>query len=273
MTKDYYETLEVPRGASKEEIKKAYRRLAHKYHPDRGGDEEKFKEINAAYQVLSDDNKRGQYDQFGNVFEGAGAHGAGGFNPFGQGGVEFDLGDIFEQFFGGSADGHEKQQKGRDIQMSMEISLTDAYLGAEKDISFDTHIACDKCNGKRHEPGSKTITCDKCRGVGRIKETRNTFLGAISNVRICNECSGIGSIPEKKCTKCYGEGRVQGKRNIKVNIPAGISNGDTIRISGAGEAGFGGKTGDLYIGVNIKKPARISKEAEELLKKLKKEGL
>ncbi|MDP4010433.1 MAG: DnaJ domain-containing protein [Candidatus Spechtbacteria bacterium] len=272
MAKDYYETLEVQKNASKEEIKKAYIKLARKYHPDRGGDEEKFKEINAAYQILSDDSKRRQYDQFGNVFEGAG-QGAGGFNPFGQGGVEFDFGDIFEQFFGGSSGAHAGRQGGRDIQMSMEISLSDAYLGTEKDISFDTHVMCDRCNGKRYEPGSKTITCDRCRGVGRVKETRNTFLGAISNVSICNECFGIGSIPEKKCTKCYGEGRVEDKRNIKVNIPAGVVTGDTIRVAGAGEAGFNGKTGDLYVSIRIKKPGRISLKARELLEKLREEGL
>lgn len=281
MTRDYYEVLEVPKNASKDEIKKAFRKLAHKYHPDRGGDEEKFKELNAAYQVLSDDNKRRQYDQFGNVFEGAGPQGSGGFNPFGnsqsgsfgQGGVNFDLGDIFEQFFGGSGATSGKQRGGRDIQVSMEILLSDSYLGAEKHISFNTHVVCDRCGGKRHEPDSKTITCDKCRGVGRIKETHNTFLGAISNVHVCGECLGMGSVPEKKCTKCYGEGRVEDKRDIKVKIPAGVTSGDTIRIVGAGEAGFNGKTGDLYVNIRIKKPGRVSKKAQELLKKLKEEGL
>ncbi len=286
MAKDYYNILGVNRDADKEEIKKAYRKKAHQYHPDRGGDAEKFKEVSEAYQVLSDDQKRAQYDRFGSTFEGAGGQGAGGggFNPFGgaqggqgdpfggQGGVEFDLGDIFEEFFGGGAQ-RRREEGGRDIEVAMEISLADAYMGVKKDISFETQIPCDKCGGKQNEPGSKMQTCNVCRGVGKVKQQQKTFFGVFNNIQLCHECRGKGNIPEKNCTKCYGEGRIKGKRDVSVNIPAGVNEGSTIRVDGAGEAGTQGKTGDLYVTIKLKKPRRLSKKAKELLQQLKEEGL
>ena len=269
MSKDYYNTLGVSKGASKEEIKKAYRKLAHQYHPDKGGgDEDKFKEINEAYQVLSDDSKRQQYDQFGQSFNGgSGPFGAGGFDPFGgaQGGVDFDLGDIFEQFFGGGASSGarrgRRETRGRDIEVNLEITLEEAYSGVQKDVSYQTHVVCERCGGKKHEPGSKMITCPTCRGVGKIKQQQRTFLGVFENVQVCPECRGGGSIPDKKCTKCYGEGRVQDSVNVTVDIPAGISDGSALTVEGAGEAGTGGSSGALYAHITVK-PHSVFKRRE-----------
>ncbi|MEX0877426.1 MAG: molecular chaperone DnaJ [Candidatus Spechtbacterales bacterium] len=266
--KNYYDILGVSKGASKEEIKKAYRKLAHQHHPDKGGgDEDKFKEINEAYQVLSDDSKRQQYDQFGQSF-GGGAQGnpfGGQGNPFRGQGVEFDLGDIFEQFFGGGASPGDRrgrrETRGRDIEVSLEITLEEAYLGTQKDVSYQTHVVCERCGGKKHEPGSKMITCPTCRGVGKIKQQQRTFLGVFENVQTCPECNGGGSIPDKKCTKCYGEGRIQDSVNVTVDIPAGISDGSAVKIEGAGEAGTNGSSGALYAHIRVK-PHSVFKRRE-----------
>lgn len=267
---DYYKTLGVPRGASKDEIKKSYRKLAHKYHPDRGGDESKFKEVNEAYQTLSDDAKRQQYDQFGRTFNNrASGFSSQGFNPFssasGQGmNFEFDMGDIFEQFFGGSSSKRKRQTSGRDIEIIINITLEDAFRGLKKDLEFDTYIVCDTCKGTQHEPDSKLITCKTCSGVGKIRRSQNTILGMISNVQICPECMGKGEVPEKKCRKCIGEGRVRSKRKITVDIPRGISSGDRIKVSEAGEAGLHGTSGDLYLRVHINPHKEFSRKGNDL---------
>lgn len=280
MSDDFYTILGVSREASQEEIKKAYRKQAHKYHPDRGGDEEQFKKVNEAYQVLGDEDKRRQYDQFGSA-GGAQGNPFGGAqgNPFGfggqAGGFEFDMGDIFEQFFGGggqSAD-RSRARRGRDIEAAIEVSLTDIYLGAEKELSFETHIACDRCEGKQHEPGSTMKTCSTCGGVGKVKQERRTILGMVSNVQACGECYGAGETPERKCTECYGEGRKRDKRNVTVKIPAGIGLNERVRVSDAGEAGIGGATGDLYVRPVLKQKKRVNKKAKKLLEELREEGL
>lgn len=268
MSKNYYDILGIQKGASKDEIKKAYRKLAHQHHPDKGGgDEEKFKEINEAYQVLSDDAKRQQYDQFGSAFGGGqqgNPFGGGGFG-FGQQGVDFDIGDIFEQFFGGGGQqGRRAEARGRDIETALEITLKEAYTGVQREVSYQTHVVCDKCGGKKHEPGSKMITCPTCRGVGKIKQEQRTFLGIINNVHTCSECRGAKEIPDKKCTKCYGEGRVQDAVNIKVDIPAGIDDGNAVKVAGAGEAGTNGTSGDLYAYIKIKPHKSFKRRGADL---------
>ena len=274
MSKDYYEVLGVSKGASKDEIKKAYRKKAHKYHPDKdGGDEEKFKEVNEAYQVLGDEKKRQQYDQFGQTFGGTGGPGAGGFNPFGgqggfgqgQQGFEFDLGDVFDQFFGGGATGGRTRRRGgRDIEMHTEITLKEAYSGKKEKLTYNTYVVCDKCEGKKHEPGSKMVTCPTCRGAGRIKQEQRTFFGMLNNVVICPECKGEREVPDKKCSKCLGEGRVQDTKEVEVDIPAGIADGNVVKVDGAGEAGENGRAGDLYLRVSVKPHKEFKRRGQDL---------
>jgi molecular chaperone DnaJ len=288
MSKDYYNLLGVNKNASKEEIKLAFRKLAHKYHPDKkDGDEAKFKEVNEAYQTLSDDKKRAQYDQFGAGYQNfgggqqyQGGQGFGGFDFSGfqnGGGAEFDFGnlnDIFSDFFGGGmGGGRQEHRKGRDISTEMQISFTDALLGIEKRISINKVSTCEICNGNGAKPGVKMHTCKKCNGQGQVREVKKTFLGSISSTRLCDECLGEGEIPEAKCDNCKGAGVLKKDTEIKVNIPSGILSGENIRISSMGEAVKNGKTGDLYINIKIKKPGKLSKKAIELIEKLKEEGV
>ena len=290
MSKDYYNTLGISKGAGDEEIKKAYRKLAHKYHPDKKeGDEAKFKEINEAYQVLSDKQKRAQYDQFGSSFDqaGGGAQGFGGFdfsgfsNSGGPGGIKFEFGgdgggfeDIFSSAFGGggrtAAGG---KQKGADISVDVEISLEDASTGVEKEIEVYISSVCPRCNGSGTEPGSKIITCKTCNGTGQIRKERRTILGTFAQVDMCDDCYGEGTKPEKNCKQCGGDGRVRANKTIKVKIPAGISNEQTIRLSGQGEVGMRpsqGKSvpGDLYITVYIKQHLLFERKGDDIYYRL-----
>lgn len=280
MAKNYYEILGVEKGANDDEIKKAYRKLAHKYHPDKaGGDEAKFKEINEAYQVLSDKQKRAQYDQFGSTFEGAGAGGPGGgfggfdFSGFGAGqggfGFEGDLGDIFGDIFGGGRAGRVRQERGQDVSVDVEISLEDVLESVEKEIRIYIGVSCPKCGGTGAEPGSKLETCPTCGGTGQIQKQRRTMFGVFAQSEICPDCRGTGERPEKNCTKCGGDGRVKEEKIIKVKIPAGIADGQTIRISGQGEAGLrpgSGKSmpGDLYVTVHIRKHPLFERKGDDL---------
>ncbi|MES2416115.1 MAG: DnaJ domain-containing protein [Patescibacteria group bacterium] len=285
MAKDYYNLLGVGKNASKEDIKLAFRKLAHKYHPDKkDGDEAKFKEVNEAYQTLSDDKKRAQYDQFGSGYQnyaGAqqGGQGFGGFDysGFQNGGAEFDFGnlnDIFSDFFGGGMGGGRPQaRQGRDISTEMTITFTEALLGVEKRISINKVSNCDTCKSTGAKPGTKMNTCKKCNGQGQVREIKKSFLGSISSVRLCDECLGEGKIPEEKCETCKGAGVLKKDEEIKVIIPSGILSGETIRINAMGEAVKNGKTGDLYINIKIKKPGKLSKKAIELIEKLKEEGV
>jgi len=276
MAKDYYEILGVSRDASEEEIKKAYRRLAHKYHPDKaGGDEAKFKEINEAYQVLSNKEKRAQYDQYGSTFEDAARGGASGFNwqdfarqagragyydfyREGPTGAEYqdfdfgDIGDIFGDLFGFGRRPRRKSQAGRDIETVMDITFMEAAFGAEKFITLNKTVKCSRCQGTGAEPGAKIEICPTCRGTGQVEQVRSTFFGQMRTVGICPDCQGEGRRPSKKCTKCRGRGVVKEKREIKVKIPAGIDNGQSIRLAGQGEAApHGGRAGDLYIKIRV----------------------
>ncbi len=279
--KDYYETLGVNKGASREEIKSAFRKLAHKYHPDKkGGDEAQFKEINEAYQTLSDDKKRAQYDQFGHSFAGGGQPGAGGFYGSGQGfdgfdfsgfqqgsGVEFDFGnlnDIFSDFFGGGG-GRQQARRGRDISTEIEVTFADSIFGVERKILINKVSNCDTCHGTGAKPETKMRTCKKCNGQGKIHETKRSFLGSVSSVKICEECLGTGEVPTEKCEKCRGAGVIRKEEEIKVVIPAGIRDGEMIRMTGLGEAITKGGAGDLYIKINVATHPIFKRDGHDLV--------
>jgi len=285
--KDYYDILGVPHDASPEEIKKAFYKLAHKYHPDKGGDAEKFKEINEAYQVLSNKEKRAQYDKFGRVFgEGQGSQGASGFqgfpggfsnihwegmdfeSPFGFSFEDTNIGDIFSDFFGGRSSSRTKsrsKEKGRDIEVNLEISLEEAAFGTKKTVSFRTYVVCEHCHGKGYEPGSKLKVCPLCKGEGVIRQVKHTFFGDFTQIVECPKCKGRGKIPEKPCKVCGGTGRHYGKKEVTVEIPPGIRDGETIRIRKEGEAGvLGAPSGDLYVRIIIKSDPRFDRKGDDL---------
>jgi len=263
--KDPYDILGVSKDASKTDIKKSYRKLANKYHPDKGGDSEKFKEINQAYQVLSDDKKKNQYDQFGSAgMNMGGMGGGGGFNGFGG------FSDIFEDFFAGG--GMREQQprtrnrRGEDIERHIEITFIEAIEGVEKEISMTKTYQCDDCDGSGAEHGSSITTCSECNGQGRVRRVQQSILGNIATTSTCPKCKGEGKIPEKKCHVCHGEGRVRKTQNLKIKIPAGIDNNMNIRISGQGEAGKqGAENGDLYLQVLIKSDSRWDRDGINIL--------
>lgn len=276
MAKDYYDILGVNKGASDDEIKKAYRKLAHKHHPDKqGGDADKFKEINAAYQVLSDKSKRQQYDQFGAGFEQRGGFGGGGFGGQGFGGQDFggDFGegfeDIFSNIFGGGGRGGRNQdmrKAGNDIQVDVEINFEEMVNGAHRDIELYQRVSCDVCHGSGGEPGAKEETCSTCKGSGQVHKTVSSFFGSFSQAYICPTCQGAGKTFSQKCHKCHGEGRVKQSRKVPVDIPAGISNGQTVSMQGQGEAGErGAQSGDLYITVHVAAHAKFTREGNNLL--------
>ncbi len=273
MGKDYYKTLEIEKNASKEDIKKSFRKLAHKYHPDKGGgNEAKFKEISEAYSVLSDDKKRSEYDTYGKTFDGTGFQGQGGagfegfdFNNFGNfsEGMSFDLGDIFGDIFGGG--GRARQRRGRDISIDIELDFKESIFGVEKKISLDKTSICNHCKGGGGEPGSEFITCPTCAGKGTIRENRRSILGTLSTTKVCDTCFGKGKIPKEKCKVCKGKGVVNEQREIEIQIPAGIENGEMIKLTGFGEAEAGGISGDLYVKIHVRKHPKIFKEGSNLI--------
>ncbi len=283
MAGDYYKVLGIEKNASEEEIKKAYRQLAHKYHPDKqGGDEAKFKEINEAYQILSDKNKRSQYDQYGQVF-GSGQGGPSGFGgfDFSQGfpgdfefnfGGENGFGDIFEGIFDGMS-GRKKRKtvrSGSDIRFIMEISLEEAYSGIQREIVYETLVKCGVCNGLGHEKNSEFKVCEKCDGRGEIKEVKQSFFGAFTRVNQCPNCFGDGKVAVKSCKECHGRGRIKAKKKVFVDIQAGISDGQIIRIAGAGEDGErGSQSGDLYVEVNIQPHKAFKRQGADLITETK----
>lgn len=267
---DYYDILGVAKGASDADIKKAYRKAAMKYHPDKGGskeDEEKFKEANEAYSVLSDAQKRKQYDQFGHANPNGAGNGAagggyqqyGGFGGFDPSGFNINMddlggfGDIFETFFGGGGGrGRSRVRKGADVEADLRISFTEAVFGVERDFALLKMNGCDRCKGNGAEPGSSMKTCPTCHGKGQVQTEQHTIFGTFASAQVCPECHGEGKVPEKKCTKCHGEGRLKEQVEIKVKIPAGINDGQTIKISGKGEAGeHGVPAGDLYLHIRV----------------------
>jgi len=294
MSKDYYNVLGIGKGAGQDEIKKAFRKKAHQFHPDKaGGDEAKFKEINEAYQVLGDAKKRTQYDQFGSDFEhaqaGGGFSGFEGFRDFSgfangfsaQGGPSSgwnvnadDLGDIFGgigDIFGFSSRGGQgrgRQRKGDDIQVMLSIDFNEAVFGVEKDISLKKTVKCDRCNGNMAEPGSKIETCKVCGGSGRVSRVRRTILGNMQVQMTCENCAGEGKTYSQKCAKCSGAGVAQELAALKIKIPAGIDNGETIRLAGQGEAGErGAPTGDLYLKIRVNPNRKFRRDGYDILSK------
>lgn len=260
MAKDYYSILGVSKSASADEIKKAYRKLALKYHPDKGGGAEaeaKFKEVNEAYQILSDDNKRRQYDQYGQVFgNGGGASSANaGFGGFDFNTAGFgDFGDIFETFFGGTSarrPSRDTVTRGEDLELVMEISFEESVFGVEKEIGINRETKCENCAGSGSAT-KKTTTCVRCQGTGQVTTMRQTMLGSFQQRQVCPECKGLGELPEKICPTCRGDGRVRKADRVGIAVPPGIESGQTIRIKGFGNAGFrGGKAGDLFVAIKV----------------------
>lgn len=267
--RDYYEILGVSKSASDEELKKAYRNLARKHHPDvdkSEGAEGKFKEINEAYQVLSDKQKRSAYDQFGHAaFQpGGGAPGAGGYGYQWGPGIDFNFDfegfrdpfDIFEEFFGARSPfgsrARRGPQAGNDLHFEMNISFEESAFGVEKKVEIPRMETCSECSGSGAEKGSKKTTCPTCNGRGRVQQNVQSFLGNFATVTTCPTCRGEGETIEKKCKKCKGSGLMRGMKSTSLKIPAGISSGETIRFSSLGEAGEkGGPYGDLYVTVRV----------------------
>jgi molecular chaperone DnaJ len=273
--RDYYEVLGVSKTASPDEIKKAFRRAAVEHHPDRGGDEEKFKELNEAYEVLKDEAKRKRYDQFGHAGVGSSAASDGG-NPYaGFGGgaqsVNFDfgdlgLGDIFENFFGGG--GHstrQRQVQGRDVETRVEISFEQAVFGTEVELNLNIEDNCEHCKGTTVEPGYSLKTCDNCHGQGQVTNVMRTVFGNIQQAATCSVCHGTGKIPEKVCSVCHGKGTAKKAQNIKLKVPAGIDDGATIRLREHGEAVANGPKGDLYVNVRVKADKKFTREGDLIL--------
>lgn len=285
MNKDYYNILGVGKNASQEEIKKTFRKKAHQCHPDKqGGDEQKFKEINEAYQVLGDAKKRAQYDQFGSAFEhGQAGGGFSGFEGFSaqsaQGGSGWDinmedLGDIFGglgDIFGFSSRGGQgrgRARRGGDIQVLLAIEFKEAVFGAEKEINLKKNVVCDRCGGNGAEPDSKIETCKTCNGSGRIIKTQRTIFGNMRAQTTCPDCGGEGKSYSQKCSKCHGSGVIQEISGIKVKIPAGIDDGETIRLSGHGEAGErGASAGDLYLKIRVNPDIKFKRDGYNILSK------
>ncbi len=268
MAKDYYKTLGVEKSASKDEIKKAFRRLAHKHHPDKkGGDEVRFKEVNEAYQVLSNDKKRNEYDSYGQVFGDGGNPFAGGGNPFGggQGFEGVDLGDLFSDFFGGGGAGRGRTKRGRDISVDIEISFKEAIFGTERKVLLNKVSSCEECKGSGAKKGSTLKTCTTCNGQGKVREARQSFFGTISSVRECAVCHGRGQIPEENCKTCDGKGVLKQQAEVTIQIPAGIENGEMIRLTGAGEAIPGGASGDLYVKIHVPSDPVFNRSGQDLV--------
>jgi molecular chaperone DnaJ len=281
MSKDYYKILNLSKGASQDEVKRSFRELAHKHHPDKGGDAEKFKELNEAYQVLGNAEKRQQYDQYGTTFDNMGAGGGGnpfsGFGGFGQGGQGFninmdDLGDIMGDFFGGGGGGRrggtraKTKARGADIEMNLNLSFRDSIFGGEKILELYKNAKCEVCAGSGAEPGSKINTCTQCNGSGKITRVQNTVFGNFQTSGICPRCAGEGSSAEKLCKQCNGAGIRKKSVTLKVNIPAGIEDGAILRVSGGGEGARGG-TGDLYLHINVASDKKFTREGENIITK------
>ncbi len=271
---DFYATLGIPKNASAEDIKKAYRKLAHTHHPDKGsgGNADKFKEINEAYQVLSNPEKRQQYDQFGTTFQNGqggfrGQQGQGfegfDFSNFTQGfggGAEFeDAFDMFSDIFGGRSSRTARRERGVDLEMEMTMSFEEAVFGIEKEISIEKKDTCEHCNGSGAEPNTKVSTCPKCHGQGQIRGVRRTIFGQVASTVTCDRCGGAGKVPDAPCKDCSGSGSKRRAKTLKVKIPAGVDDGMRIRVSGEGEVGYKGSNyGDLYLKLNVN-PSKIYK--------------
>ncbi|WP_026906237.1 molecular chaperone DnaJ [Paucisalibacillus globulus] len=261
--RDYYEVLGIEKSASKEDIKKAYRKLARKYHPDVNKEPDaadKFKEAKEAYETLSNEQKRAQYDQFGHA--GMNGQGFGGGQDFGG------FGDIFDMFFGGGG-GRRRDpnapQQGADLQYTMILDFEEAIFGKETDISIPKDEECDTCHGSGAKPGTKPKTCSHCNGSGQLNTEQNTPFGRVVNRRVCHHCNGTGKIIPEKCTTCGGDGTVKKNKKIHINIPAGIDDGQQIRVAGKGEPGKnGGPAGDLYVVIQVRRHEFFTREGDNI---------
>ncbi len=282
MAKDYYNILGLSRDVSQDEIKRTYRKLAHKHHPDmNGGSDEKFKEINEAYQVLGDSQKRSQYDQYGSTFEDmrsrGGFSGFEGFRDFSnftdafRGGRGFtfdfgDLGDIFGDVFGFS---RKSTGRGNDISIDTEIEFAEMATGVQKEIEILKNVKCPHCYGNGAEPGTPIKNCPDCGGSGQIRKVRQTPFGIFNQIKTCPSCQGEGKVASKKCSQCQGRGIVKERSKIKINIPPGIDKGEVIRLTGQGEAGIkGASLGDLYIRIYVKKHPQFRRKGNDVCCKL-----
>lgn len=276
--RDYYEVLGVGKTASDDEIKKAFRKAAVKYHPDKqGGDEAKFKEVNEAYEVLKDKQKRQRYDQFGHAGVGGAAGGGAGGNPFegfnfnGQD-IHFDFGggggafgDIFSQFFGGGGQQTYGPKHGRDVETRVTLNFEEAIFGKDVKLSLNLDDECHRCHGTTTEPGYEMKTCSTCKGAGQQVRVMNTMFGPIQQAVTCEMCHGKGKIPEKVCTICHGTGVERREQDITVKVPAGIDDGATIRLRERGEAIGGGAKGDLYVHIRVKAHKKFTREGDLIL--------
>ncbi len=276
--RDYYEILGVGKSASADELKKAYRRLAVQHHPDRGGDEAAFKEVNEAYEVLKDSGKRQRYDQFGHA--GVGSSAASDGNPFGGGfggfgqdteNINFDfgdlgLGDIFGSFFGGGAGGQRQHSsRGQDVETDIEVTFEQAVFGTDVALKLNLEDTCEHCKGTTVEPGFELITCDQCKGSGQITNIMRTVFGNIQQAVQCPKCKGKGKIPEKLCSVCGGKGTKAKKQTVNLKVPAGIDDGATIRLREHGEALAGAPKGDLYVNIRVKPHKQFTREGDLIL--------
>ena len=283
--KDYYAILGVSKTATDDELKKAYRKLAKKYHPDANPDnkkeaEKKFKEVNEAYEVLSDSQKRRMYDQFGTAdpqeFGGGGPFGGGNYYSYTSSGFDDfgDLGDIFSSFFGGGFGGQRTSsrrnpngpRKGEDLNYTMNISFEEAFMGVEKDITITRQETCSTCHGTGAKPGTHPTKCKACGGTGQVRQVQNTILGQIQTTRTCPECRGTGEFIDSPCETCYGKGTVRKSPKVSVKIPAGISDNQTVVLRGEGNPGEkGGPAGDLYITLRVKKHSIYKREGNNVV--------
>jgi molecular chaperone DnaJ len=265
--KDYYSILGVQKNASKDDIKKSFHKLAHKYHPDKqGGDAAKFKEVSEAYSVLSDERKRAEYDSYGQTFGGGGA-GMGGFdfNDFAQhfgGGFNssMDFGDIFGDIFGGA-----RSRRGRDISIDLELTFRESVFGVTRKVLLAKIAQCDICRGSGGKPGTEFVTCGTCAGRGSIRNTTQSPFGTFTATTQCSVCRGSGKVPKERCTTCRGEGVLRKQEEVEIVVPSGIEGGEMIRLSGAGEAIQGGPSGDLYVKVHVRSDARFRKDGPNIV--------
>ncbi|MEK7173706.1 MAG: J domain-containing protein, partial [Patescibacteria group bacterium] len=273
---DYYLVLGVPRNASADDIKKAFRRLAHQYHPDKtGGKDDKFKEVSEAYQILSDEKKRSQYDRFGSADIGSAPNGFGGrngvewdFSSFGQDFEGVDLGEIFGDMFGFGSGSANHTPRGRDIAIDIELPFKEAVFGLERSVLLRKSALCAICKGDGKEPGTAVMACNRCNGSGKVHETRRSFFGSVTNMRPCTNCRGKGEVPQQPCRACRGDGVAQASEEITVSVPSGIQDGEMIKLMGKGEAMAGGIPGDLYVKIHVLSHKRFSRSGYDLITSL-----
>lgn len=268
---DYYNVLGVPRTASEDEIKKAFRKLAHKYHPDKGtGDEKKFKEINEAYQVLGNSEKRARYDHTGQDYhsqgQGGGAQGGGfgGFEGFDFNGSGFE--DVFSDLFGGRAGGRGRARAGADIQVDVEITFEEMVTGAKREVRLRKMSECETCKGTGGKPGSKESTCSQCQGAGQVRRTMQSIFGTMQQAVVCDRCQGRGKTYAEQCGTCHGVGRTQREETVSIDIPAGIADGQTLSLGGHGAAGeMGSRSGDLYVNVHVRPHKTLVRRGDDIV--------